>query len=51
MVASERLPEDGVRPRPLGPTRAAYAIRWLELGNSASLPAWASLIAVETAGG
>jgi hypothetical protein len=49
--AFQTLDLGGSRPRPLGPTRAAYAIRWLELGNGASLPAWASLIAVETAGG
>jgi hypothetical protein len=30
---------------PLGPTRAAYAIRWLELGGGARLPAWGSLLA------
>lgn len=29
----------------LGPTRAAYAIRWLELGGGASLPGWTKLLA------
>jgi hypothetical protein len=40
---------DGDRPRPasLGPIRAAYAIRWLELGAGAGLPAWPSLLAME----
>jgi hypothetical protein len=33
----------------LGPIRAAYAIRWLELGNGASLPAWTSLLADDRA--
>jgi hypothetical protein len=31
---------------PLGPIRAAYAIRWLELGGGARLPSWTSLLAV-----
>jgi hypothetical protein len=39
------------RPRQLGPIRAAYAIRWLELGNGASLPAWSSLLTMEKAAG
>ncbi|MGZ8437865.1 MAG: hypothetical protein ACXWXR_04915 [Candidatus Limnocylindrales bacterium] len=34
---------------PLGPIRAAYAIRWLELGNGAHLPAWTSLLATDLA--
>ena len=34
---------------PLGPIRAAYAIRWLELGSGASLPAWASLLTSDRA--
>lgn len=29
----------------LGPIRAAYAIRWLELGSGAGLPAWPNLLA------
>jgi hypothetical protein len=29
---------------PLGPIRAAYAIRWFELGGGAKLPAWTTLI-------
>lgn len=33
------------RPSSLGPIRAAYAIRWLELGGGASLPGWSSLLA------
>jgi hypothetical protein len=33
---------------PIGPTRAAYAIRWLELGSGTSLPAWTRLLARET---
>jgi len=32
---------------PLGPIRAAYAIRWLELGSGARLPAWPNLLAVD----
>jgi hypothetical protein len=35
------------RPAMLGPIRAAYAIRWLELGTGASLPAWSSLLTME----
>jgi hypothetical protein len=34
---------------PLGPIRAAYAIRWLELGSGARLPPWTSLLAVDLA--
>lgn len=34
---------------PLGPVRAAYAIRWLELGSGAILPAWSSLLATAQA--
>ncbi len=33
---------------PIGPTRAAYAIRWLELGSGTSLPVWPRLLARET---
>jgi hypothetical protein len=33
----------------LGPIRAAYAIRWLELGSGARLPAWSSLLATDRA--
>ena len=43
--AFQTLELDGSRPRPLGPIRAAYAIRWLELGSGAGLPAWSSLLA------
>jgi hypothetical protein len=43
--AFQTLDPTRVRPRPLGPIRAAYAIRWLELGSGASLPAWISLLA------
>ena len=32
---------------PLGPARAAYAIRWLELGSGARLPPWTTLLAVD----
>jgi len=39
------------RPATLGPIRAAYAIRWLELGTGASLPAWSSLVTLEGAAG
>jgi hypothetical protein len=49
--AFQTLDPDGTRPRPLGPTRAAYAIRWLELGNGVSLAAWARLIGNEAAAG
>lgn len=34
---------------PLGPIRAAYAIRWVELGSGAGLPAWNSLLATARA--
>jgi hypothetical protein len=34
---------------PLGPTRTAYAIRWLELGSGASLPSWHHLLAADPA--
>ena len=30
----------------LGPIRAAYAIRWLELGAGAALPPWKSLLGI-----
>ena len=43
--AFQTLELDGSRPRPLGPTRAAYAIRWLELGSGANLPSWTTLLA------
>lgn len=36
-------------PLPLGPTRAAYAIRWVELGGGGTLPAWTQLLAVNPA--
>lgn len=49
--AFQTLDPDSSRLRPLGPTRAAYAIRWLELGNGASLPVWARLISIEAATG
>ena len=48
--AFQSLDLDSAQPRPLGPIRAAYAIRWLELGTGASLPAWTTLLAMETAG-
>ncbi len=34
---------------PLGPIRAAYAIRWLELGAGATLPTWSTLLAGDVA--
>lgn len=34
---------------PLGPIRAAYAIRWLELGSGGTLPAWTQLLAIDPA--
>jgi hypothetical protein len=34
---------------PLGPIRAAYAIRWLELGGGGALPAWSQLLAIDSA--
>ena len=42
--AFQTLDVEGTRPRPLGPTRAAYAIRWLELGGDAGLPDWDRLL-------
>jgi hypothetical protein len=33
----------------LGPIRAAYAIRWLELGSGARLPAWSQLLSIDPA--
>jgi hypothetical protein len=49
--AFQTLDVDRTRPRPLGPTRAAYAIRWLELGGdavgaAAGLPDWSRLLAL-----
>ena len=44
--AFQTLDLDRSRPTPLGPTRAAYAIRWLELGGPARLPEWGSLLDV-----
>ena len=45
--AFQTLDLDRTHPRPLGPIRAAYAIRWLELGSGASLPAWSRLLAFD----
>lgn len=45
--AFQTLDLDRTLPRPLGPIRAAYAIRWLELGSGASLPAWGRLVAFD----
>jgi hypothetical protein len=42
--AFQTLDPDRARPLPLGPIRAAYAVRWLELGNGASLPPWNNLL-------
>jgi hypothetical protein len=47
--AFQALDLDRSRPSPLGPIQTAYAIRWLELGSGASLPAWTSLLAGELA--
>ncbi len=49
--AFQSLDLDGSRPRPLGPIRAAYAIRWLELGGGASLPPWTCLVTAEQPAG
>ena len=38
---------DGTMPRPLGPVRAAYAVRWLELGSGATLPPWPRLVRMD----
>src|SRR5260221_2650137 len=43
--AFQTLEGEHIAPPPLGPIRAAYAIRWLELGSGAQLPAWGSLLA------
>jgi hypothetical protein len=45
--AFQTLDVDQTPPRPLGPIRAAYAIRWLELGSGTSLPAWGRLLALD----
>jgi hypothetical protein len=45
--AFQTLDLDRRQPPPLGPIRAAYAIRWLELGGGASLPAWRSLLSMD----
>jgi hypothetical protein len=37
----------GTTPGPLGPIRAAYAVRWLELGSGAALPAWSRLVTMD----
>jgi hypothetical protein len=47
--AFQTLGDEQLLPPPLGPTRAAYAIRWLELGNGANLPAWTVLVAADRA--
>ena len=49
--AFQTLDLDSSRPAPLGPIRAAYAIRWLELGSGANLPAWTALLAMTSAAG
>lgn len=49
--AFQTLDLDRARPRPLGPIRAAYAIRWLELGGGATLPAWSRLVTMDGAAG
>ena len=45
--AFQALDLDRVGSRPLGPIRAAYAVRWLELGSGAALPAWSRLVAMD----
>lgn len=45
--AFQTLDGDRSRPALLGPIRAAYAVRWLELGAGAGLPAWSSLLTME----
>lgn len=47
--AFQRLAFDPPPTAPLGPIRAAYAIRWLELGSGARLPSWTRLLAVDLA--
>jgi len=42
--AFQSLDAERLATLPLGPIRAAYAIRWLELGSGARLPAWSSLL-------
>jgi hypothetical protein len=42
--AFQTLDPDRARPGPLGPIRAAYAIRWLELGSGVALAAWPRLL-------
>jgi hypothetical protein len=49
--AFQTLELDGSRPRPLGPTRVAYAIRWLELGSGADLPPWVALLVAGSGAG
>jgi hypothetical protein len=44
--AFQTLQLDRSRPAQLGPIRAAYAIRWLELGGGAGLPPWERLLAM-----
>ena len=48
--AFQSLDLDSAQLRTLGPIRAAYAIRWLELGSGVTLPAWGTLLAMEKAG-
>jgi hypothetical protein len=45
--AFQTLDADPPATSPLGPIRAAYAIRWLELGSGATLPGWARLLISE----
>jgi hypothetical protein len=47
--AFHSLGPERVAALPLGPIRAAYAIRWLELGSGVQLPAWSSLLAFDRA--
>jgi hypothetical protein len=47
--AFQTLDRDPPGTNPLGPIRAAYAIRWLELGSGATLPGWAGLLGADSA--
>lgn len=47
--AFQTLDRDPPGTNPLGPIRAAYAIRWLELGSGARLPGWTRLLGADPA--
>ena len=44
-IASQRLPLLSFFLSHLVPARAAYAVRWLELGDGRSRPGWSELVA------